>query len=140
MGCAVSICEHRQGALVNTDNPSSPQPVPFVRYTHAQVAQRYSFPSTDATGQTVGAIGWGAPGAIGVDVGALTKYFQNQGIPVPSITVVPIGNQKNGATSGELQMDCEIVGTFAQKAAIRVYLALGGARDIAAAIQQAVTD
>jgi kumamolisin len=121
---------------------SGQEPIDFVRLHPAEVATLYDFPETGADGETVGIIGWGAPGEIGVDLLALCQYFQGMKLPVPeiNIVIVPGSHQRNGAVSGELMLDTEVVGTFAPSAVINIYLTQPTAPLIAAAIQQAVKD
>lgn len=98
-------------------------------YTPPQVGQLYNFPpGLDGTGQCIGIIEFGG-GFIQADLDA---YFQQLGLPTPTVTAVPVdhvGNQptppdETGDTpDGEVMLDIEVAGAIAPKAKIVVYFA-----------------
>jgi kumamolisin len=94
-------------------------------FTAPQVAQLYNFPAgTDGTGEVIGIIEFGG----GYTQSDLTTYFSKMGIPVPSITAVPIdgtGNTpgKDPNSDGEVALDIQVAGSVAPGAKFVVYFA-----------------
>ena len=91
--------------------------------TALQVAQLYNFPaSTDGTGQTIAIIELGG----GYTPSDLQTYFSGLGLSVPSVTAVPVdggANTPGGQADGEVELDIEVAGAVAPKAAQKVYFA-----------------
>jgi kumamolisin len=95
-------------------------PVPL---TAPQVADFYNFPAnTDGTGQTVAIVELGG----GYNVTDLSTYFEGLGLAIPSVTAVGVdggANAPGGSADGEVELDIEVVGAIAPKAAQVVYFA-----------------
>lgn len=94
-------------------------------YFPRQVAEFYNFPLTlDGTGETIGIIELGG----GYTTSDIQQYFQNQGLPVPSVTAVSVDGganlptNPNGADS-EVMLDIEVAASIAPAAKIAVYFA-----------------
>jgi kumamolisin len=90
--------------------------------TALEVAALYDFPAnTDGTGQTVAIIELGG----GYPTADLQTYFSGLSLPVPSVTAVPVDGGSNapgsGDADGEVELDIEVVGAVAPKAAQKVY-------------------
>jgi hypothetical protein len=88
------------------------------------VAKLYNYPTNSAAGQTIGIFSLS-----GYASGDITTYFTNLGAPYTAPTVTDI--LINGATNpgndpyGETTQDIEIAASFAQSAAINVYITTG---------------
>jgi kumamolisin len=106
-----------------------PTPIPVRIYTLAEVEKLLDFPSNTGKGQVVGVIGWGMQGKIGIDTASR-----------PNVEIVLIGEQVNGATSGELMMDTAIVRGFLPDATLKAYLSLADGDSIAEAIATATSE
>jgi kumamolisin len=121
-----------------------------------QVAELYSFPSGDASGQTVaifafnGPMGDGGPSAPGgYEPAILERYFTNLlGLPMPEITDVTIqgpGNDPGDGTnpadaSPEVYLDLSIVGALATGAKVVVYFTEFNEQGWVDALSEASTD
>lgn len=94
-------------------------------YTPPQIGQLYDFPTgVNGKGQTVAIIELGG----GYRTTDLTAYFQQLGIPAPTVVAVSVDHGRNapaGAKSadGEVMLDIEVVGAIAPGATIVVYFA-----------------
>lgn len=96
---------------------------PAVSYSPLDVAQAYSFPAGDGTGQTIGIIELGG----GYSQSDLNTFFSNLNLNAPT----PIPYSVDGATNspsgdpdsadGEVELDIEVAGTIAPAATIVVY-------------------
>ncbi len=95
-----------------------------------QFATRYNFPQTyqgqtlDGTGQTIAIVELGG----GFRASDLKVFFQEIGVPAPSVAAVSVdhaGNQPTTADSsdGEVMLDIEVAGAVAAKAKFAVYFA-----------------
>ena len=104
-------------------------PIPVRLFTLAEVVTRFDFPSNTGARQVVGVIGWGPRGSIGIDTSRR-----------PDVEIILIGEQVNGATSGELMMDTAIVGGVLPDATLRLYLSLADGDSIAEAIATATSE
>jgi kumamolisin len=90
--------------------------------TALEVAALYDFPAnTDGTGQTVAIIELGG----GYATADLQTYFSGLNLSVPSVTAEPVDGGSNapgsGDSDGEVELDIEVVGAVAPKAAQKVY-------------------
>lgn len=115
----------------------------FTGYSPTQIAQFYNFPTgVDGSGQVIGIIELGG----GYRAEDLTAYFQQIGVPAPSVTAVSVDNGRNAPTTaqsedGEVMLDIEVAASIAPGAKIVVYFAAGATdRDFLDAITQAVHD
>lgn len=92
-------------------------------YTALQVADLYNFPAgTDGTGQTIAIIELGG----GYTTQDMQTYFSGLNLPVPSITDVSVDGGTNTTGSdadGEVELDIQVAGAVAPKAAQKVYFA-----------------
>jgi kumamolisin len=95
-------------------------PVPL---TAVQVGDLYNFPpGTDGTGQTIAIIELGG----GYTAADLQQYFSGLGLPVPSVSSVPVDGGSNSPgtdtnADGEVALDIEVAGAVAPGAAQVVY-------------------
>jgi len=95
--------------------------------TPPQVAKLYNFPTTNASGQTIGLLEFGG-GYIPSDV---QTYFKGLSLPAPSLTAVGIdgvtnspGNASNpNGDDTEVALDISVAGSVATGAKIAVYFA-----------------
>ncbi len=95
-------------------------------YTVPDIAKLYDFPDDlDGSDQRIAIIELGG-GFVQQD---LLDYFQNLQIPMPVVTSVSVDGAQNSPTAnpesadGEVDLDIEVVGAIAPKAAIDVYFA-----------------
>jgi kumamolisin len=95
-------------------------------YTPTQIAQLYSFPSSvDGSGECIGILEFGG----GYQSSDLNTYFQQLGVPTPSITAVSVDGVQNqpqpgpGSPDVEVDLDIEMAGGAAPGAQIVVYFA-----------------
>ncbi len=95
-------------------------------YTPTQMAQLYSFPSSvDGSGECIGILEFGG----GYQSSDLDTYFQQLGVPTPSITAVSVDGVHNqpqpgpGSPDVEVDLDIEMAGGAAPGAQIVVYFA-----------------
>jgi kumamolisin len=114
-----------------------------VSYTPPQVAEAYDFPSgTDGAGQTIGLLELGG----GYAAADLTAYFAALGIPVPSITNVPVDGATNSPTGnpdgpdGEVELDLEVAGSIAPGARLVAYFAPNTDQGFIDGLTQAIHD
>ncbi|RYO83657.1 hypothetical protein DL763_007781 [Monosporascus cannonballus] len=97
--------------------------VPTASYTPMQLAQLYGFPQGDGAGQCIAFIERGG----GYREDGLRAYFQELGVPVPTVTAVPVGQGANRPTGdpsgpdGEVVLDLEVGGATAPGATLAVY-------------------
>jgi kumamolisin len=107
-------------------------------YTALQVADLYAFPAnTDGTGQTIAIIELGG----GYTTQDMQTYFSGLKMPVPSITDVSVDGGKNTTGSqadGEVELDIQVAGAVAPKAAQKVYFAPNTDQGFIDAISNAV--
>ncbi|MBO0820936.1 MAG: S8/S53 family peptidase, partial [Nocardiopsaceae bacterium] len=100
--------------------PAAGQPTSL---TALEVAELYQFPAdTDGTGQTIAIIELGG----GYTTQDLNTYFSGLKLSVPSVTAVPVdggSNAPGGEADGEVELDIEVAGAVAPKAAQKVYFA-----------------
>src|SRR5215469_10456443 len=103
-----------------TPEAAAPAPVPL---TALQVASLYNFPAgTDGTGQTIAIVELGG----GYNQSDLDTYFSGLGLATPSVTAVPVDGGSNSPgqpADGEVELDIEVAGAVAPKAAQMVYFA-----------------
>ena len=95
----------------------------FSGFSPVTVANLYSFPSGDGSGQTVGIIELGG----GFRPGDLQTYFNGIGIPTPptvlAFSVDNANNKPGDSADGEVMLDIEVIGAIVPKATIVVYFA-----------------
>ncbi|MGC2005860.1 protease pro-enzyme activation domain-containing protein, partial [Trebonia sp.] len=100
--------------------PAAPTAVPL---TAPQVASLYNFPAgTDGTGQTIAIIELGG----GYTQSDLDMYFSGLGLATPSVTAVGVDGGSNSPgqpSDGEVELDIQVAGAVAPKAAQLVYFA-----------------
>lgn len=124
---------------------SAPAPAPAASaagqptsMTALQVAELYKFPAgTDGTGQTIAIIELGG----GYTASDLQTYFSGLGLSVPSVTAVPVdggANTPGQQADGEVELDIEVAGAVAPKAAQQVYFAPNTDQGFIDAISDAV--
>jgi kumamolisin len=115
--------------------PAAPTAVPL---TALQVASFYDFPAgTDGTGQTIAIIELGG----GYNQSDLDTYFSGLGLATPSVTAVSVDGGSNSPgqpADGEVELDIEVAGAVAPKAAQFVYFAPNTDQGFINAIAQAV--
>jgi kumamolisin len=115
--------------------PAAPTAVPL---TALQVASLYNFPAgTDGTGQTIAIIELGG----GYNQSDLDTYFSGLGLATPSVTAVSVDGGSNSPgqpADGEVELDIEVAGAVAPKAAQLVYFAANTDQGFINAIAQAV--
>jgi kumamolisin len=94
--------------------------------TPLQIAQAYQFPAgTDGSGQTIAIIELGG----GFAASDLQTYFSGLGVPVPTVTAASVDGASNAPGSdptgadGEVELDIEVAGAVAPRAAQVVYFA-----------------
>ncbi len=110
-------------------------------YTPVQVAALYGFPTTGATGQTIGIIELGG----GYKTADITAYFKGLGIKAPAVTAVSVDGGKNKSdgpqgADGEVMLDIEVAAAVAPGAKIVVYFAPNTDQGFIDAIGTAVHD
>jgi subtilase family serine protease len=115
--------------------PAAPTAVPL---TALQVASLYNFPAgTDGTGQTIAIIELGG----GYTQSDLDMYFSGLGLATPSVTAVSVDGGSNSPgqpADGEVELDIQVAGAVAPKAAQLVYFADNTDQGFINAIAQAV--
>jgi kumamolisin len=115
--------------------PAAPTAVPL---TAPQVASLYNFPAgTDGTGQTIAIIELGG----GYTQSDLDMYFSGLGLATPSVTAVGVDGGSNSPgqpADGEVELDIQVAGAVAPKAAQLVYFAPNTDQGFINAIAQAV--
>jgi kumamolisin len=114
-----------------------------VSYTPLQLAQLYDFPvGYTGSGQCIALIELGG----GYTNSDLQAYFQQLGIPLPSVTSVPVDGGQNtpagtpNSADGEVDLDIEVAGAIAPGAQIAVYFAPNTDQGFLDAITQATHD
>jgi subtilase family serine protease len=114
---------------------AAPAAVPL---TAVQVASLYDFPAgTDGTGQTIAIIELGG----GYTQSDLDMYFSGLGLETPSVTAVSVDGGSNSPgqpADGEVELDIQVAGAVAPKAAQLVYFADNTDQGFINAIAQAV--
>jgi kumamolisin len=112
-------------------------------YTPLQVANAYEYPSgADGTGQCIGLVELGG----GFQPTDLSQYFQELGIPAPTVTAVSVdgaGNSPTGSPDGpdaEVELDIEVAGSLAPGARVVVYFAPNTDQGFLDAVSTAVHD
>jgi kumamolisin len=112
-----------QFRTARTEHKAKPKAGQPTSLTAVQVAELYQFPAgTDGTGQTIAIIELGG----GYTTQDLNTYFSGLSLSVPSVTAVPVdggSNAPGGSADGEVELDIEVVGAVAPKAAQKVYFA-----------------
>lgn len=106
--------------------------------TAVQVASFYKFPAgTDGTGQTIAIIELGG----GYTASDLDSYFSGLGLATPPVTAVGVDGGSNSPgqpADGEVELDIEVAGAVAPKAAQVVYFAPNTDQGFIDAISEAV--
>jgi kumamolisin len=112
-------------------------------YTPVQVARLYDFPTdVNGQGQCIAIIELGG----GYVMRDLNTYFQQLGIPMPSVSSVSVLRARNaptgnpGGPDGEVMLDIEVAGAVAPGAKIVVYFAPNTTRGFLRAINRAIHD
>ena len=122
-----------------TPETATPEAAPTaVPLTALQVASLYNFPAgTDGTGQTIAIIELGG----GYTQSDLDMYFSGLGLATPSVTAVGVDGGSNSPgqpADGEVELDIQVAGAVAPKAAQLVYFADNTDQGFINAIAQAV--
>lgn len=105
-----------------------------------QLAQLYGFPQGDGAGQCIAFIERGG----GYREDGLRAYFQELGVPVPTVTAVPVGQGANRPTGdpsgpdGEVVLDLEVGGATAPGATLAVYFTVNTDAGFVQAINAAI--
>jgi kumamolisin len=106
--------------------------------TAPQVAGFYQFPAgTDGTGQTIAIIELGG----GYTASDLNSYFSGLSLATPSVTAVGVDGGSNSPgqqADGEVELDIEVAGAIAPKAAQVVYFAPNTDQGFVDAISEAL--
>jgi kumamolisin len=111
-------------------------------YTPIQVADAYSFPAGDGTGECVALIELGG----GFTTTDLNTYWKQMGLgKTPAVTAVSVGNGSNqpgdpNGADGEVLLDIEVTGAISPGAKIVVYFAENTDAGFLNAITTAVHD
>lgn len=112
-------------------------------FSPLDVAEAYLFPPGDGTGQTIGIIELGG----GYQSSDLKTFFSGIGItPVPGLKSVGVDGAKNSpsgdpnSADAEVELDIEVAGAIAPKAAIVVYFAPNTTQGFLDAITTAIHD
>ncbi len=108
-----------------------------------QVAQVYNFPQgVNGAGQCIGLIELGG----GFETSDVQTYFQQLGIPAPTVVAVPVdggtnvpGGDPSGA-DGEVALDIQVAGSIAPGAKIAVYFAPNTNQGFQDAVSAAIHD
>lgn len=136
----------RLSAAPRTMNPGTitPEAGPAAAATTAapltapQVAGFYKFPAnTDGTGQTIAIIELGG----GYTTSDLDSYFSGLGLATPPVTAVGVDGGSNSPgqpADGEVELDIEVAGAVAPKAAQVVYFAPNTDQGFIDAISEAI--
>src|SRR5215469_4539738 len=116
-------------------HPAAPAAKPL---TAVQVASFYKFPEgTDGTGQTIAIVEFGG----GYSQQDLDTYFSGLGLATPSVTAVGVDGATNSPgqpADGEVELDIQVAGAVAPKAAQVVYFAPNSDQGFIDAISAAV--
>jgi kumamolisin len=119
-GVAARTAVAPETAVTQEAEPAAPTPKPL---TAPQVASFYKFPEgTDGTGQTIAILEFGG----GYSQKDLDTYFSGLGLATPSVTVVGVDGATNSPgepADGEVELDIQVAGAVAPKAAQVVYFA-----------------
>ena len=114
-----------------------------VSYTPSQLARLYNFPSSaTGSGQCVALIELGG----GYKDSDLQTFFQQLGLPLPTVTSVSVDGGQNtpvgdaNSADGEVDLDIEVAGAIAPGAHIAVYFAPNTDRGFLDAVTQATHD
>ncbi len=114
-----------------------------VSYTPVQLAHLYDFPTgTTGSGQCIALIELGG----GYTNSDLQTYFQQVGVPLPSVISVSVDGGQNTPTGssnsadGEVELDIEVAGSIAPGAKIAVYFAPNTDQGFLDAVTQATHD
>ena len=114
---------------------AGPKPRPL---TAPQVAGFYNFPAgTDGTGQTIAILEFGG----GYSQQDLDTYFSGLGLATPSVTAVGVDGATNSPgqpADGEVELDIQVAGAVAPKAAQVVYFAPNSDQGFIDAVSAAV--
>jgi kumamolisin len=108
-------------------------------FSSVEVAKAYNYPTgVTGKGYTCGIVELGG----GFGRADLTAYFGGIGLPVPSVTSVPVAGGKNKSdgpdgADGEVLLDIEVAASVAPGASFRVYFAPNTDAGFLAAIKQA---
>jgi kumamolisin len=119
-GVAARTAVAPETAVTQEAEPAAPTPKPL---TAPQVASFYKFPEgTDGTGQTIAILEFGG----GYSQKDLDTYFGGLGLATPSVTAVGVDGATNSPgepADGEVELDIQVAGAVAPKAAQVVYFA-----------------
>jgi kumamolisin len=128
---------HEQGGAWRRKSPRN------VSYLPTQVARLYDFPaSVNGHGQCIAIIELGG----GYHKSDLNTYFQQLGVPTPSISAISVAGGRNAPTGdpsgpdGEVMLDIEVAGSVATGARIAVYFAPNTDAGFLQAITTAIHD
>ena len=117
--------------------------MPAASYSPLDVAEAYSFPAGDGTGQTIGIIELGG----GYSQTDLDTFFSGLNIsPSPSVTAVSVDGGTNSpsgnpnSADGEVDLDIEVAGAIAPAANFIVYFAPNTTQGFLDAITTAIHD
>jgi kumamolisin len=123
------------------DDATLPDPDETAHYTPPQLANLYDFPKSTGEGQCIAILSFGG-GFIQEDLDA---YFEQVGVPAPSVTAVPVGANNDPVGNpvsfdAEVMMDIEVAGAVAPGARIVVYFAPNDPQGWVNALRRAVHD
>jgi len=134
-GVAARTAVTPETAVTQEAEPAAATPKPL---TAVQVASFYKFPEgTDGTGQTIAIVEFGG----GYSQKDLDTYFSGLGLATPSVTAVGVDGATNSPgepADGEVELDIQVAGAVAPKAAQVVYFAPNSDQGFIDAISAAV--
>jgi kumamolisin len=134
-GAAARTAVAPETAVTPEKKPAAPTPKPL---TAPQVASFYKFPEgTDGTGQTIAILEFGG----GYSQQDLDTYFSGLALATPSVTAVGVDGATNSPgqpADGEVELDIQVAGAVAPKAAQVVYFAPNSDQGFIDAVSAAV--
>jgi kumamolisin len=125
---------------IRTAAAAAPRTATQRPFTPIEVADLYSFPDSDGTGQTIAVLEFGG----GFDTADLNTYFKSLGIQTPpqvlavSVDGAPTEAGKDTGADGEVQLDIDVIGAVAPASTIVVYFAPNSARGFVDGLKAAI--
>jgi kumamolisin len=125
---------------IRTASQTAPRTATQKPFTPIEVANLYSFPDTDGTGQTIAVLEFGG----GFDQADLDTYFKSLGIQnPPQVIAVSVDGAQTKAgvdtgADGEVQLDLDVIGAIAPASTIVAYFAPNSARGFVDALNAAI--
>lgn len=133
------VARRKKHISAHLTNQASTTSIPASWYTPAQLAEHYSFPSGDGSGQAVGLLEFGG----GYFPDDLEHFCQLANISEPEVITISTDgtstSAKDGA-EGEVMMDIEVIAGVCPKSTIVVYFAQFTEKGWITAIDKATKD